>query len=126
MANKPILLAFEMKQIRTMADGSLTISLATPELPENKVGQLFGMRNKQGFAAFQVEEFTPEELKDMAEANLDLDLKKGKSSSERLRDVLFVLWKHEDPIGVDFNSFYSTKMETIIAHYKSKLPPREH
>lgn len=109
-----------------MSDGSLSITLGTPELAPAKVGEIYGMRNKQGFAAFNLQEFTPEELKDMAEANLDLDLKKGKSSSERLRDVLFVLWKHEDPIGVDFNSFYSTKMETIIAHYKSKLPPREH
>lgn len=122
---KQILLAFEMSGINTLKDGSLSIRLITPELPPNKVGEIYAMRNKLGYAAFQLEEFTPEELKDMSEANMDLDLKKGKSSSERLRNVLFALWKHEDPIGVDFNSYYTTKMETIIAHYKAKLPPRD-
>jgi hypothetical protein len=44
----------------------------------------------------------------------------GKTSSKRLRDVLFVLWVQEGKKG-DFETFYRERMEKIIGMIKAKL-----
>jgi hypothetical protein len=47
---------------------------------------------------------------------------KGKSSSQRLRGVLFVMWQN-NPEGFDSSvKHYEHYLEKIINHYKSKLP----
>lgn len=120
--NKMVIFPFELGGMNTLKDGSMSIKINTPELSPTKIAQIMEMRNKQGFAAFRTLEFTPEELKGMSEADMDLDLKKGKSQSERLRNVLFALFKHTDPIGTDFPEFYRQNMERVIDHFKSKLP----
>lgn len=117
-----ILFQFEIGGMNTLKDRSMSIKLNTPELSATKIAQIMEMRGKQGFAAFRLAEFTPDELRNLTEANLDLDLKKGKSQSERLRNVLFALFKHTDPIGTDFPEFYRQNMERVIDHFKSKLP----
>lgn len=56
---------------------------------------------------------------DMLEARKELV---HKSPSQRLRSVIFLLWKQADG-ELPFEVYYSTKMEQIIDHLKSKLPP---
>lgn len=52
----------------------------------------------------------------LMEVEKDLDCK---SKSQRLRDVLFVLWsKHKDG---EFEEFYNRKMERFIDHVKQKI-----
>lgn len=43
-----------------------------------------------------------------------------KSSSQRLRDVIFILYKQRSP-KVDFETFYRTIMEQMIEFVKGKL-----
>jgi len=45
----------------------------------------------------------------------------GKSSSSRLRAVLFVLWKQRGEPENDFEIFYKLKMEIFIDIVKGKL-----
>lgn len=47
-----------------------------------------------------------------------------KSSSQRLRDVIFILWKQMGGKG-DFESYYRTYLEKLIEFTKSKLQPEE-
>ena len=51
--------------------------------------------------------------------NVDIELE-GKTKSQRLRAVLFILWKQEN-MEIDFKEFYATKMELLIQHIKNKL-----
>ena len=44
----------------------------------------------------------------------------GKSKSQRMRSVLFILYSQTGK-EVSFNDFYSDEMERIIEHYKQKL-----
>ena len=48
----------------------------------------------------------------------------GKTQSQRIRDVLYVYWnrlKDKGDTRDDFNTFYMTKTEKIINHFKEKL-----
>lgn len=45
-----------------------------------------------------------------------------KSPSQRMRSVMFLLWKQTGE-ELPFEVFYTTHMERIIEHLKTKLPP---
>ena len=47
-----------------------------------------------------------------------------KSQSERLRDVIFVLFKQKGGKG-DFETFYRVYLEKLIEYTKTKLEPEE-
>ena len=51
--------------------------------------------------------------------NVDIELE-GKSKSQRMRSVMFLLWKQDGEV-VEFKKYYSDKMERIIDQIKSKL-----
>lgn len=44
-----------------------------------------------------------------------------KTPGQRLRAILFILWKHENS-KESFQSFYDHAMEKFIDHIKKKLP----
>ena len=46
----------------------------------------------------------------------------GKTPSQRLRGVMFVLWEKVPEGFKDFDTFYKHKMEVIIDHMKTKIP----
>lgn len=60
---------------------------------------------------------TSEEIKELDSFEIEVE---GKTKSQRLRNVLYILHQQTQP-EQDFNSFYSENMEKIIEHYKSKL-----
>ncbi len=62
---------------------------------------------------------TDEEKKAIDGASIELN---GKTQSERIRNVLFVLNQQLND-GQDFDSFYKQKTEEIIQHFKDKLDP---
>ena len=59
---------------------------------------------------------TKEEIKELDSVEIENE---GKTKSQRLRGVMFLLSK-QDGIN-DFNSYYAKEMEKIIEHYKNKL-----
>jgi len=60
---------------------------------------------------------TTEEVKELDNVEVENE---GKSKAQRLRGMLFVAWKQSQQHDT-FQEFYSTYMERIIEHYKSKL-----
>ena len=46
----------------------------------------------------------------------------GKTPSERLRGVLFVLWKQKKITGT-YDEFYVKQMDTVIQSFKDQLEP---
>ena len=101
--------------IRSRVDGSLGLGITTPELlTEEKVA----LMDLQNVLAEMIIMPKDEKDVDMLEVKKELI---HKSPSQRLRSVIFLLWKQtneEQP----FDVFYAGSMERIIEHLKTKLP----
>lgn len=102
--------------IRARSDGSLGLTISTPELTsENKVVFL-NLHNKNCKMLLTPEESTeepPEEVKSELE---------HKTLSQRIRSALFVWWKQQNKPG-DFTNFYEAHQNKVLEHIKSKLDP---
>ncbi len=99
--------------IRAKVDGSLGLTLSTPELnPDEKVAfmQLQNMDCKCLFEPVG-------EKSDLLEVKGETETK---TSSQRLRAVIYILWDQTGKTG-DFETFYKQKMEQIIDWIKQKL-----
>ena len=100
--------------IRAKVDHSLSFSVSTPELDNTeKVAfmELQGMNTTMTIV--------PLDELNVLEMKVKGDLEQ-KTPSQRLRNVLYILWKqgHTD---TDFEEFYKKQMETIIGKVKEKL-----
>ena len=95
----------EVRKISTLVDGSISIQIVTQELSPEAMTEIFNMK-KSGFSAEWVE----------------LEQRQGKTPSERLRAVIFLLWKYRDEWYKDFNLYYHYVMNEIIEAEKKLLP----
>lgn len=100
--------------IRARSDGSLGLTVSTPELTsENKVVFL-NLHNKNCKMLLTPEDATeeaPEEVKSELE---------HKTMSQRIRGACFVWWRQLGKPG-DFTTFYENHMTKVLEHIKSKL-----
>ena len=62
---------------------------------------------------------TQQEIDEIEKVDIEIE---GKTKSQRLRNVLYVLWTQSDKEKTK-SEFYAQKMEEIIEHFKSKLEP---
>lgn len=115
-----ILLPAEIEGIATRRDRTLKIVLGTNELSPSMSGDLFSLQNKVVFVAIKTAEFQKSEVEMLSKANDDTE-SQGKSQSERLRGVLFILWKQDNLGYTEFTDFYRFKTNSIIDHLKSKI-----
>lgn len=115
-----IILPATLESLRTLKDGSLKVQFETLELtPQDTLGLLENL-NQYGYLAFKKEPFKEDEKQIMDDLKTDFDDKR-KSESQRLRSVLFLMWK-KDNEGFDTSvKHYSHHMEKIINHFKTKL-----
>jgi ABC-type sulfate transport system substrate-binding protein len=100
--------------IRAKVDRSLGLTLQTPELSSNE---------KALFMEFQGinSEIVITPLDDKAEGMETINKEVNtKTQSQRLRAVLFLLWKQEGEQGT-FEEYYRSKTEQLIEHFKAKL-----
>lgn len=105
--------------IRTRNDGSISLTLATPELEAEDITAFASLRNKNLKILIQPVDDEPAELKEI-KGQFDT-----KTPSQRLRAVLYVLWKEADGTG-EFEDFYRRRMNSIIDKIKEKFPDRQH
>lgn len=111
---KKVNLSLVISSVRSRKDGSLGLSIETPELkPEEKTlfMELQGI-NLNGT-------FEPMDEPDVPEYKINADLE-SKTPSQRLRGALFVWWDQTGKQG-EFETFYKQKMETLIEFVKRKL-----
>lgn len=104
--------------VATRADGSIGLRLSTPELKPEEKTAFFEIQGHQLKMLLQPEGMGEVELK---EVKGEFD---HKTPGQRLRAVLFVLWKQGTDEQGDFEEFYRRRMEQIIDHVKSKLQPQ--
>lgn len=98
-------------------DGSAKITLDTRELNAEEIFTIMSLRHKEGWLCFAPNE---DEI-EIPEGNAEVD---EKSPSQRLRSVLFVLYKQETGKGKFvgfFNTFYIERMEKLIQLLKDKI-----
>lgn len=105
--------------IRTLADGSLTISFHTQELSPANVGEIFSHRGKLVALYISPKETIPQREIDQIDS-VDVDMP-GKTKSQRVRNVLYRIWELQPEGHKNFDSFYNTKMEQHIKDLKTHL-----
>lgn len=115
-----VLFVAEIGSVKSLVDGSVSITLVTPEISGGKVGELFDLRKKVAYTYISARQIESNEKAMIDGLNPEL---KGKSPGQRLRNVLYVAWQQDNEGYKDSESYYAAKMETIISHYKSELNP---
>jgi len=112
------LLPVVIGSIRSLKDGSVSVTMETQELSPGKAGELFGLRNKIAYVYVSERQIEDNEKKVID--SLDPELK-GKTPGQRLRAVLYLRWQQDNEGYKDSESYYRAKMEIIIEHHKSEL-----
>jgi hypothetical protein len=108
----PVLIA----GLATKVDGSIKITLETQELTPQASADLFGLRGAMAWAVIAADE-----MKEVTLPSERPDASIGqKTPGQRLRAVMYRLWEQTGS-GVDFESFYRLRMESIIEQLKGKL-----
>lgn len=95
------------------ADGSAGLRFSTQELTSSDFAELKLNLNSQGWLVFE----TQEEKIEIPKESLTDDTKKP---SQRLRAVIYLVWKKKGEEG-DFEAYYKGQIEVIINRYKDKL-----
>jgi hypothetical protein len=108
-------------KVSTMSDGTLRIYVGTQEMPLDKMAQLFSFDKQAGYFLISKQKISKNEVTAVESVSKDVTPSKGKSPSQRLRNVLYRLWETDSPDNMEFQEFYEIKIETIITHFKTKL-----
>ena len=112
------------ESFRSLKDRTYKLTFETQELTPDQLAWMGSCLNYPGYLAFNKDVFKKEQEDALKEVKVDYD-NPEKSKSQRLRSVLFVLWK-QHPEGYDtFDRFYDFRMEQFITHVKNKLDPDE-
>lgn len=98
------------------ADGGLRFRGVTPELSKTEAVALMELHNLNVRLLIEPIDYEPE-----AKVVVDKDLH-NKTPSQRLRAVLFVMWKQSGR-DLDFSSWYIHEIDKIIEGIKNKLEP---
>jgi len=116
---KGILLACIVDKITTLKDKSCKITLDTQELKPSSAGELFTLMNSLATVYISPAEITSRELAQVDAIEPEMP---GKSPSQRMRNVMFLLWKQDGEGFSEFDGYYKTKMEKYIDELKANLP----
>jgi len=104
--------------ISSRSDRSLSLRLATPELSAEECTAFHQIKGLNLKALFQPSDSVPQEL---VTVHNDLDIK---TPSQRLRSVIYILWKQIKPDETNFELFYLDQMNEVIERFKAQLEPR--
>lgn len=102
--------------ITSRQDGSVKISFVTPELRPSEAGALLQFHGKNCCVSIIPEDTAPEAV---VKVNTE---RGGKTPSQRLHAVLYLVWRQSQPNAETFETFYARQMEVVIYTYKAKLP----
>jgi hypothetical protein len=101
-------------------DRTVSLRFLTQEKTSSEVMQIDETLQQFGILYFRGEELmNSDEIEELDKIELDI-YDEPKTQSQRMRNVLFILWKQEGEKG-EFKKFYKQKTEEIIQHFKNKL-----
>jgi hypothetical protein len=100
--------------VRSKVDRSLGVTLSTPELTTEERAEFMNLQGVNLHVLFEPADSVPAEVYEVKkEVN-------QKTQGQRIRGVLFCLWKQEGELG-DFEEYYRNKTEQYIEFLKQKL-----
>ena len=100
--------------VRSKVDHSLGLTLSTPELSTEERAEFMNLQGINCQALFEPTDTKPTEV---------YEVKKEigqKTQGQRIRAVLFVLWKQENS-KEDFEVYYKKQTDKIIDYLKGKI-----
>ena len=117
-------------KVSTLADGSLRLYVGTPELSNETMVKIFSLIKKQGYVLISTNNINQDQIDAVEHSTANTEFNE-KTSSQRMRGVIYKLWEQMQPKQtnvdtgsleyVDFDLFYKRKMNEIINHLKTKL-----
>ena len=107
-----------VESISTRKDKTLKLTIGTNEMSPADAADVFQLNQQFCYLGIKVEPFQKEEQDLIDSMKSDYE---GKTPSQRLRGVLYRNWELNNEGYNNFNSYYVTKMELIVTHYKNKL-----
>lgn len=114
-----ILLASTIENISTRRDGTIKVTLGTQELTASRGGELMALNGKLAAVYISPKDTIPQKELDQVDA-VDVDMP-GKTQSQRLRSVLFILYEQANEGYKDFQGYYRAKTEAIIQELKNNI-----
>jgi hypothetical protein len=103
-----------LTRISALSDGGLSLGFHTNELSLEDKTTALSFQNQFGYVLFRSNQFTDADIPETDAPDED------KTPSQRLRAVLFVLWKQKGG-KTDWESFYRRNMEDAVARVKKSL-----
>lgn len=100
--------------IRAKVDGSIGATFSTPELTSEEKAYFFEMQNKNLSMVLTPFDEVSEEIH-----KVDKELEQ-KTQAQRMRNVLFIVWKQE-PQGYTFEEYYKYRTEKMIESLKEEI-----
>jgi hypothetical protein len=113
-----IILPAYIENITTRKDKTVKITIGSQELSQGKAGELFTLLNNLAVVYISPKEIDQKEIDQVDKLDPEM---KGKTQSERIRGVLYILFTQDHEGHKDFDSFYKNKTEMYIEHLKSKI-----
>ena len=106
-----------INKVTTMADGSLRLFVDTQEIHPSDKAELMSLHQQLGVFVFSLSNIAKEDLIQLPEVKSPGI---GKTPSQRLRSVLYILWEQTQS-KQDFETFYTTYMSKLIDQIKERL-----
>lgn len=106
----------QIESVKTLADGTVKLSVETQELTPENMAQLFGLARKLGWFVFKETEVKDEDI-----PTESIEFKDTKTLDERLNAVLFAYHMQKTNDSKTFHNFKRDLYETLIQRYKDKL-----
>jgi len=101
------------------SDHSWVLKIATQELTSG-LNELNELMKSGGFCKILLSNGNITNVEAELVESTGIVKPKGKTPSARLRAVLYRVWENEGG-DVEFETWYASKMETLIQHFKDKL-----
>lgn len=113
-----VLLQVTVENITSRKDKTIKLVLGTQEATPEQAGSLFELLNQLAFILISPKGITKNQIDAVDKVDVDLG---GKSQSERIRNVLFLLFNQNAEGFSNFDNYYQSKTEKFIEHLKSKI-----
>lgn len=111
-------------RVNTTRDNSIVIKLETQELSPDKMSELMRLHKNICYCMLKSVSIDNKDMEIIEQIELggsEISFKSPKTSSQKLRNVLYLLWKQTENKNLNFDEFYSYNMEEIINSFKTKL-----
>ena len=119
---KLIILNGILESFRSMKDGGVKIIFETQELTPDMYATISTCLRKYCEILIKEGEVYKEDIETFQNHQFDeFDKRQDKTPSQRMRNVLYILWE-QDKEGYDvFKDYYDFKLEKFIEHLKLKI-----